>query len=99
MSRSQFFYRQAGDAKAPTLILGHGYPTSSFMFRNLMEKLADKFHVIAPDFCGFGFTIVSGDYKYNFDNLAKSMEAFIDKLGVKKFGIYIFDYSAPVMMR
>lgn len=97
----QSFYRQAGDPKSPVLILGHGYPSSSFQYRNLMTQLADTFHVIAPDFPGFGFTQAKAgvEYDYTFANLAKTMEHFVDAIGISQYGVYLFDYSAPVLMR
>jgi len=95
------FYREAGSVNAPVVLLLHGYPTSSFMFRSLIPKLADKYRVIAPDLPGFGFSDAPArkDFNYTFDNLALAMQAFIDKLGLKKFAIYIFDYGAPVGLR
>jgi pimeloyl-ACP methyl ester carboxylesterase len=95
------FYREAGSVNAPVVLLLHGYPTSSFMFRNLIPKLADKYRVIAPDLPGFGFSDAPArkDFNYTFDNLALAMQGFIDKLGLKKLVIYIFDYGAPVGLR
>jgi pimeloyl-ACP methyl ester carboxylesterase len=95
------FYREAGPKDAPVILLMHGYPSSSFMFRNLIPKLSEKFHVIAPDLPGFGFSDFPSrtDYTYTFDNLAKTMQGFIDKLGLKRFAIYVFDYGAPVGLR
>jgi len=95
------FYREAGPKDGPVILLMHGYPTSSFMFRNLIPKLSTRFHVIAPDLPGFGFSdFPSRDtYTYTFDNLAHTMQGFIDKLGLKHFAIYVFDYGAPVGFR
>jgi len=95
------FYREAGPADGPVILLMHGYPTSSFMFRNLIPKLSTKFHVIAPDLPGFGFSDFpsSANYSYTFDNLAQTMQGFIDELGLKHFAIYVFDYGAPVGLR
>jgi pimeloyl-ACP methyl ester carboxylesterase len=95
------FYREADSVNAPVVLLLHGYPTSSFMFRNLIPKLADKYRVIAPDLPGFGFSDAPArkDFNYTFDNLALAMQGFIDKLGLKKLVIYIFDYGAPVGLR
>jgi len=95
------FYREAGPVNAPVVLLMHGYPTSSFMFRNLIPLLSDKYHVIAPDLPGFGFSDFPSekDYAYTFDHYAQTMQAFIDKLGLKRFAIYIFDYGAPVGLR
>lgn len=95
------FYREAGPKDAPVILLMHGYPTSSFMFRNLIPQLSPKFHVIAPDLPGFGFSDFPSQkaYKYTFDNLAQTMQGFIDKMGLKHFAIYVFDYGAPVGLR
>ncbi|PZF72708.1 alpha/beta fold hydrolase [Taibaiella soli] len=95
------FYREAGPADAPVILLLHGYPTSSFMFRNLIPILAEKYHVIAPDLPGFGYSDApSRDvFAYTFDHLAEVMQGFIDKLELKCFAIYIFDYGAPVGLR
>jgi len=95
------FYREAGPKDAPVILLMHGYPTSSVMFRNLIPLLSKKYHVIAPDLPGFGFSDAPGrsEYAYTFDNLAKTMQAFIDTIGLKRFAMYIFDYGAPVGLR
>ena len=95
------FYREAGDPKAPNILLLHGFPTSSFQFRNLIPILAEKYHVIAPDLPGYGFTEVPGTrkYKYTFENLAKTIGDFVDAVKITKYVIYIFDYGAPVGLR
>ena len=95
------FYRHAGLSDAPTILLLHGYPSSSHMFRNLIPRLASKYRVIAPDLPGFGFSEVpdSRNYKYTFANLSKTLTAFIDALELKRFAIYIFDYGAPTGLR
>jgi pimeloyl-ACP methyl ester carboxylesterase len=95
------FYREAGPENAPVILLMHGYPSSSFMFRNLIPKLSSKFHVIAPDLPGFGFSDFPSQqhYTYTFDHLAQTMQGFIDQLHLKHFAIYIFDYGAPVGLR
>ena len=80
-------------------MLLHGFPTSSLSYRSLLDKLSDCFYVVAPDVPGFGFTIPPGGYEFTFDNLAKSVEQFVDKIGLNKFGLYIFDYGAPWGMR
>jgi pimeloyl-ACP methyl ester carboxylesterase len=97
----QVFYRMAGDAAAPVLLLLHGFPTSSFMFRELIFRLADSYRVIAPDLPGFGFTEVSKErkYTYSFDALAKTMQAFTDALGLNRYALYVFDYGAPTGFR
>jgi len=95
------FYREAGMADAPTILLLHGYPTSSHMFRNLIPILSKNYHVIAPDLPGFGYTDAPDNktFIYTFDNLTTTMQGFIDKLGIKRFAVYIFDYGAPVGLR
>ncbi|WP_165835262.1 alpha/beta fold hydrolase [Chryseobacterium viscerum] len=95
------FYREAGPADAPTILLLHGYPTSSHMFRNLIPLLSKKYHVIAPDLPGFGYSDAPDhtQFSYTFDNLAETVQAFVDKLEMKRFAVYIFDYGAPVGLR
>ncbi|RZK68359.1 MAG: alpha/beta hydrolase [Pedobacter sp.] len=95
------FYRESGPAGAPTILLLHGYPTSSHMFRNLIPLLNEKYHIIAPDLPGFGNTDLPDRamYTYTFENLAKTMQGFIDELGLKRFAIYVFDYGAPTGFR
>jgi len=97
----EVFYREAGDPKHPTLLLLHGFPTSSHMFRDLIPLLSDRFHVVAPDLPGFGFTR-SPDrpaFRYSFDALAKVIEDFTDALKLRRYAIYVFDYGAPVGFR
>ena len=95
------FYREAGNATSPTVLLLHGFPTSSHMFRNLIPRLADHYHVVAPDLPGFGFSDSPprDQFKYTFENLARVIDAFTEKVGLKRFAIYIFDYGAPVGLR
>lgn len=95
------FYREAGPKDAPTILLLHGYPTSSHMFRNLIPILSKTYHVIAPDLPGFGYSDAPGheQFNYTFDNLANTMQSFIDQLGMKRFAVYVFDYGAPVGYR
>ncbi len=95
------FFREAGQPDAPVILLLHGFPTSSFMFRELIPRLADKYRVIAPDLPGFGFTEVPAarGYTYSFDALAKTLEAFTDELKLKRYALYIFDYGAPTGLR
>ena len=98
----KIFYREAGKKDAPTIVLLHGFPTSSFMFRNLIPLLTEANHVIAPDYPGFGFSDAPSvrDFEYNFDNLASVMEEFLlKKLGLRKFSIYVQDYGAPIGYR
>jgi pimeloyl-ACP methyl ester carboxylesterase len=95
------FYREAGDPKSPVILLLHGFPTSSHMFRDLIPQLAADHHVIAPDLPGFGFSDAPArdGFKYTFENLASVIEAFTEQLSLKRFAIYIFDYGAPVGLR
>ena len=97
----EIFYREAGRKDAPTILLLHGYPTSSHMFRNLIKDLSDKYHLIAPDYPGFGNSeqppIASFDY--TFDNMASVVEVLLEKLEIKKYSIYLMDYGAPVGFR
>ena len=95
------FYREASAPDAPLVLLLHGFPTSSFQFRELIPRLADQYHVIAPDLPGFGFTEVPDrrHYKYSFDGLAETILAFTDALGVARYALYVFDYGAPTGFR
>jgi pimeloyl-ACP methyl ester carboxylesterase len=95
------FYREAGPVDAPVLLLLHGYPTSSHQFRELIPRLAGKYRLIAPDLPGFGFTVVpeGRNYTYSFDGIARTIEAFVDAIGLKSYAIYVFDYGAPTGFR
>jgi pimeloyl-ACP methyl ester carboxylesterase len=95
------FYRAAGDPKAPVVLLLHGFPASSFMFRELIPRLASDYRVIAPDLPGFGFTEIPPErkYVYSFDGLAKTIEAFLQALKINRYAIYVFDYGAPTGFR
>ncbi len=95
------FYRETGNADAPALLLLHGFPTSSHMFRDLMPRLADRYHVVAPDLPGFGFSDAPAraEFKYTFDNLARVMQEFAEKIGLRRYALYVFDYGAPVGFR
>jgi pimeloyl-ACP methyl ester carboxylesterase len=97
----KIFYREAGPADAPVILLLHGYPTSSHMFRHLMPRLASSFRLIAPDLPGFGFTEVPSErgYRYTFDSLAVTINAFVEALNLKRYAIYVFDYGAPTGFR
>ena len=97
----QVFYREAGPADAPVILLLHGFPTSSFQYRELIPRLADRYHVIAPDLPGFGFTDVPAEreYKYTFDALAKTIFAFTQALRLFRYAMYVFDYGAPTGFR
>jgi len=98
---AQIFYREAGKKEAPAILLLHGFPTSSHMFRNLIPILSDDYRVIAPDLPGFGFSD-SPDrsrFRYTFANIAKVIDKFTDKIGLSSYAIYVFDYGAPVGLR
>jgi len=97
----QVFYRVAGDANAPAILLLHGFPASSFMFRDLIPRLADRYRVIAPDLPGFGFTEVPRErnYVYSFDGLAGTIKAFTQAIQIDRFALYVFDYGAPTGFR
>jgi pimeloyl-ACP methyl ester carboxylesterase len=97
----RIFYREAGKSGAPAILLLHGFPTSSHMFRNLIPQLEGEYHVIAPDLPGFGFSEAPprNKFKYTFENIAKVIGTFSEKIGLKRFAIYVFDYGAPVGFR
>jgi pimeloyl-ACP methyl ester carboxylesterase len=95
------FYREAGDPDKPTLLLLHGFPTSSHMFRNLIPALADKYHVVAPDYPGYGFSSMPAvdEFDYTFDNVARIIEKFTDEIKLDRFSLYMMDYGAPIGFR
>ena len=95
------FYREAGDSKTPTLLLLHGFPTSSHMFRDLIPLLNDRYHVVAPDLPGFGFSDAPDrdDFKYTFEHLAQMIDRFTEVVSLQRYALYIFDYGAPVGLR
>jgi pimeloyl-ACP methyl ester carboxylesterase len=96
------FYREAGPKDAPTIVLLHGFPSSSHMFRELIPQLEDRYHVIAPDYIGFGYSAQpdATEFKYTFDNLTEHVEKLLfDVIGLRKFSIYVQDYGAPVGFR
>ena len=97
----KIFYRTAGPIDAPTILLLHGFPSSSHQYRNLIPFLAIKYRVIAPDLPGFGFTELPSTYKYSFDNIAKTIGTFLETIPSppEKYSIYIFDYGAPTGLR
>jgi pimeloyl-ACP methyl ester carboxylesterase len=97
----KIFYREAGESTVPAVLLLHGFPTSSHMFRGLIPLLADRYHLIAPDLPGFGFTEAPqrGKFNYTFDNLSAVIDDFTHTIRLDRFAIYVFDYGAPVGFR
>jgi len=97
----EIFYREAGEENSRTILLLHGYPTSSHMFRNLIEELSDKYHLLAPDYPGFGRSEQPpmSEFDYTFDNMAKIVDGFLKAKNVDKFSIYLMDYGAPIGYR
>ncbi|MGV3507902.1 MAG: alpha/beta fold hydrolase [Sphingobacteriaceae bacterium] len=97
----ELFYREAGPKDAPTLVLLHGYPTSSYMFRNLIRELSNDYHLIAPDYPGYGKSEqpAMANFSYTFDNISVITEGLINQLGIKKFSLYLMDYGAPIGFR
>ena len=95
------FYREAGPSEGPNLLLLHGFPSSSHMFRDLIPLLADCFRVVAPDLPGFGRTAMPArdNFKYTFDNIARFVERFTEIVGLSRFALYVFDYGAPTGFR
>src|SRR6516165_1609255 len=95
------FYRESGPKDGPTILLLHGFPTSSQMFRNLIPALADQYHVVAPDYPGFGHSSMPSrdKFSYTFDNLARVIDEFTQKVGLTKYALYVQDYGAPVGYR
>lgn len=95
------FYREAGSRDNPTILLLHGFPTSSHMFRNLIPALADKFHLVAPDYPGYGNSSMPSvnEFDYTFDHLTEIVEKFIDAIDLKKYSLYVMDYGAPIGYR
>jgi pimeloyl-ACP methyl ester carboxylesterase len=97
----EVFYREAGQPNAPAVLLLHGFPSSSHMFRDLIPQLADKYRVVAPDLPGFGQSALPSreQFKYTFENLAKVIDRFTEVIGLNRFAIYVFDYGSPVGLR
>jgi pimeloyl-ACP methyl ester carboxylesterase len=97
----EIFYREAGDPSRPTLVLLHGFPASSFMFRELIGALADRYHLVAPDHVGFGQSAMPtvDEFDYTFERLADITLAFLDRLGLDRFALYVQDYGAPIGLR
>jgi pimeloyl-ACP methyl ester carboxylesterase len=95
------FYREAGNPDNPTILLLHGFPTSSHMFRELIPQLADQFHLVAPDYPGYGQSSMPSvdEFEYSFDKLANIVEQFIDEIGLKSYSLYLMDYGAPIGFR
>jgi pimeloyl-ACP methyl ester carboxylesterase len=98
---SKIFYREAGDAKAPALLLLHGFPSSSHMFRDLIPLLSDRYHIVAPDLPGFGFSEAPdrAHFRYTFDHLSQVIGRLTEILGLRRYALYVFDYGAPVGFR
>ena len=97
----EIFYREAGSRDTPAVLLLHGFPTSSHMFRNLMPALADEFYLVAPDYPGFGNSSQPPmeEFDYTFDRLAEIVETFTEKIGIDRYSIYLMDYGAPIGFR
>ncbi len=95
------FYREAGPKDAMSILLLHGFPTSSHMFRNLIPALSDKFHLVAPDYPGFGNSSMPkiDEFDYTFDNIAEIIDTFTQRIGLKSYAMYVMDYGAPVGYR
>ncbi|MEL7587221.1 MAG: alpha/beta hydrolase [Prolixibacteraceae bacterium] len=95
------FYREAGERKNPSLLLLHGFPTSSIMFKNLMIALSDRFHLVAPDYPGFGFSAFPdrNDFEYSFENMAACIARFTETIQLKSFTVYLHDYGCPIGLR
>lgn len=95
------FYREAGRPDAPTILMLHGFPTSSHMFRGLIPRLSDRYHLIAPDYPGFGYSAAPApaEFEYTFDHLADVMEQFVAKMGLQSYAMYLQDFGGPVGFR
>ena len=100
VNNTDIFYREAGNADNPHLLLLHGYPSSSHMFRNLIPLLSEQFHILAPDLPGFGFSSVPSmlSFEYSFENYGKILTQFLQQLNITKTSFYLFDYGAPIIM-
>ena len=95
------FYREAGPKNAPTILLLHGFPTSSHMFRNLIQTLSDEFHLVAPDYPGYGNSSMPlvDEFDYTFENMAKIIYKFVETIGLENYSLYLQDYGAPIGYR
>ena len=95
------FYREAGNPDHPTILLLHGFPTSSHMFRELIPELAGQYHLVAPDYPGYGFSSMPSvdEFDYSFDNIASIIGKFTDKIGLDRYSLYLMDYGAPIGFR
>jgi len=98
---TEIFYREAGDPTKPAILLLHGFPTSSHMFRDLIPELADEFYLVAPDYPGYGYSSMPAvsEFDYSFDNVARLIRQFVDRLGIARYSLYLMDYGAPVGFR
>lgn len=101
ISGTEIFYREAGNPASPTILLLHGFPTSSHMFRDLIPLLADRYHLVAPDYPGFGYSArpTPAEFVYTFDHVADVMERFVDTLGLAKYSLYMQDFGGPIGFR
>jgi pimeloyl-ACP methyl ester carboxylesterase len=99
LDRSSIFYREAGPANAPVLLLPHGYPCSSFAWRNLLPALADEYRLIAPDFPGCGYSDTPDRFHYDFDGYATFLEQFLDRLRIKRIALYLHDFGSQIGLR
>lgn len=95
----ELFYREAGAPDAPVVLLPHGYPCSSYEFRNLMPRLADRWRLIAPDYPGAGYSDTPDDFDYSFDGYARVLDRFVTQLGIERFALYLHDFGSPVGAR
>lgn len=97
----EIFYREAGNPQRPTIVLLHGFPTSSHMFRDLITELSDEFHLVAPDYPGYGYSAMPSvsEFEYSFDNIARLIGKFIDEIGIIDYSLYLMDYGAPIGYR
>jgi pimeloyl-ACP methyl ester carboxylesterase len=99
VQKHKIFYREAGPKNAPAILLLHGFPTSSHMFRNLIPVLAESYHVVALDLPGFGFTVSPSSFEHTVDHLADVVDEFTTTIGLRRYAVYVFDYGAPVGFR